>query len=143
VLWLQERIKLPAYPRGCHLITGRVLQGLPRLSEVELGMLQIFLLHTSASLTINENADPDVQLDLASGIDRLVPEQQPWRHTLEGPDDMPAHVKSSLLGCSLLIPVAGGKLQLGTWQGIYLNEHRDQGGVRSVVLTAWGNTAHP
>jgi secondary thiamine-phosphate synthase enzyme len=143
MLWLQERIKLPAYTRGCHLITGRVLQGLPRLAEMELGLLQIFLQHTSASLTINENADPDVQFDLASGIDRLVPEQQPWRHTLEGPDDMPAHVKSSLLGCSLLIPVTGGRLQLGTWQGIYLNEHRDQGGLRSLVLTAWGNAAHP
>lgn len=141
-VWAQYRVELPARQRGCHLITSTVEQHLEALARIRVGMLQIFLQHTSASLTINENADPDVRADLETALNTISPEQGlPYRHTLEGPDDMAAHVKSSLLGCSLLIPVADGRLALGTWQGIYLCEHRNHGGPRRLVLTLFGQQA--
>jgi secondary thiamine-phosphate synthase enzyme len=116
-----------------------VLAAVPRIAEVEVGLLHLFIRHTSASLTLNENASPDVRSDFESHFNAAVPEDAPyWRHTLEGPDDMPAHVKASLLGPSVTLPVAGGRLALGTWQGIYLCEHRDHGGPRSLVATLWG-----
>ncbi len=137
-MWIQRSLTLPPLPRGNHIITRRVVEALPELSRLEIGLLQVFIQHTSASLTINENADPDVPLDLASSLDAIAPEDFPHRHTCEGPDDMPAHVKSSLLGASLLIPIGRGRLLLGTWQGIYLCEHRNHGGGRSLVLTLQG-----
>lgn len=136
--WRQKQITLNARQRGFHLITSEVLAALPELSEVRIGLLHVFLLHTSASLTINENADPDVPRDLESSFNAIAPEDFPYEHTLEGPDDMPAHVKSSMLGCSLTIPVSHGRLVLGTWQGIYLCEHRNHGGRRQIVLTLEG-----
>jgi secondary thiamine-phosphate synthase enzyme len=136
--WHQETLRLPAYRRGCHLITDHVLAGLKQISEIQVGLLHVFILHTSASLTINENADPDVPLDLESSLNALAPEDFPHRHTCEGPDDMPAHVKASLMGSSLTIPIKDGRLCLGTWQGIYLCEHRNHGGQRKVVLTMQG-----
>jgi secondary thiamine-phosphate synthase enzyme len=120
------------------LITREVVAALPELRDLEIGLLHAFLQHTSASLTINENADPDVPADLDDAFIRLAPENAPYRHTCEGPDDMPAHVKSCLLGCSLSLPVAQGRLLLGTWQGIYLCEHRRHGGPRKLVLTLHG-----
>jgi secondary thiamine-phosphate synthase enzyme len=141
-MWAQSEIRLQARPRGYHLITAEVLDGLPQIAELTVGMLQLFLRHTSASLTLNENASPDVRRDFASYFDELVPaDASYWTHTLEGPDDMPAHIKASLLGCSLTIPIARGRLALGTWQAIYLCEHRDAGGPRSLVATAWGEAA--
>jgi secondary thiamine-phosphate synthase enzyme len=141
-MWLQREIRLEPRPRGFHLVTGEVLGALPELSSVGVGLLHLLIQHTSAALTLNENASPEVRRDFASWFDRAVPEDAPfWTHTLEGPDDMPAHVKASLLGPSLTIPVAGGRLALGTWQGIYLCEHRDRGGARRVVATVWGETA--
>jgi secondary thiamine-phosphate synthase enzyme len=138
-MWLQRELLLPPAPRGFHLITGNVTEALPELSGVRAGLLHVFVRHTSASLTLNENASPDVRRDFAAWFDRAVPEDAPyWTHTLEGPDDMPAHVKSSLLGPSLSLPVADGRLGLGTWQGIYLCEHRDRGGSRSLLLTLHG-----
>jgi secondary thiamine-phosphate synthase enzyme len=138
-MWAQSEIRLQERPRGYHLITREVLDGLPQIAELTVGMLQLFLRHTSASLTLNENASPDVRRDFAAYFDRAVPEDASfWTHTLEGPDDMPAHIKASLLGPSLAIPIARGRLALGTWQGIYLCEHRDSGGPRSLVATAWG-----
>jgi secondary thiamine-phosphate synthase enzyme len=136
--WVQRTLHLPAHPRGFHLITREVTAALPELSNVEIGLLHVFLQHTSASLTINENADPDVPADLESAFVAIAPEDFPYRHVAEGPDDMPAHVKSSLLGASVTIPVAKGELSLGTWQGIYLCEHRRHGGRRKLVLTLWG-----
>ena len=136
--WIQHSLALPARTRGCHLITREVLAALPELVKFRVGLLQVFIQHTSASLTINENADSDVRRDLESSLNVLAPEDFPYVHTLEGPDDMPAHVKASLMGSSVSIPVADGKLLLGTWQGIYLCEHRDRGGSRSLVLTLWG-----
>ncbi|KAI7843470.1 hypothetical protein COHA_002946 [Chlorella ohadii] len=126
--------------RGCHVITRRLLEQLPELAEMEVGLANFFVQHTSASLTINENASPDVPLDLADSLDRLAPEgtQQRYRHDDEGPDDMPAHVKSSLMGASLTLPIQHGRLALGTWQGIYLNEHRNYGGPRRLVITVQG-----
>ncbi len=138
-MWAQGEIRLDPLPRGYHLITREVLAAVPRIAQVEAGLLHLFLRHTSASLTLNENASPDVRADFAAYFDRAVPEDAPyWTHTLEGADDMPAHVKASLLGASLTIPVAGGGLALGTWQGIYLCEHRDRGGPRSLLATLWG-----
>jgi secondary thiamine-phosphate synthase enzyme len=138
-MWAQGEIRLDPYPRGFHLITREVLAAVPRIAEVEVGLLHLFIRHTSASLTLNENASPDVRADFESFFNNAVPEDAPyWTHTLEGADDMPAHVKSSLLGPSLSIPVAGGRLALGTWQGIYLCEHRDHGGPRSLVATLTG-----
>ena len=136
--WLQRTIKLPACQRGFHLITNEIVSAMPEISELSIGQLHIFLQHTSASLTINENADPDVRVDLESSIDAIAPENFPYIHTMEGPDDMPAHVKSSLLGASLTVPVTDGRLNLGTWQGIYLAEHRDYARPRRIVLTLQG-----
>lgn len=136
--WLQRQIVLPPRPRGCHLITREVLHSLPELSQIRTGLLHVFIQHTSASLTINENADTDVRSDLESSLNVLAPEDAPYVHTLEGPDDMPAHVKASLMGSSVMMPIAQGQLLLGTWQGIYLCEHRNRGGSRNLVLTLWG-----
>lgn len=135
----QKEIKLSAKSRGFHLVTEEVLQQLPEIKEVKLGFLQVFIKHTSAGLTINENADPTVREDFESHFNKMVPEDQPYyKHTFEGSDDMPAHIKAALLGTSLQIPVTNGKLNLGTWQGIYLAEHRDHGGSRKLVLTVYG-----
>jgi secondary thiamine-phosphate synthase enzyme len=141
--WIQRTISLPSHPRGFHLITGEVTAALPELASIRTGLLIVFLQHTSASLTINENADPDVPADLESSLSSLAPEDFPYRHTCEGPDDMPAHVKAALLGSSVTIPVADGELCLGTWQGIYLCEHRRHGGRRKMVLTLWGEVNTP
>lgn len=137
--WIQKEVRLPEFPRGCHLVDRHVRDALPELASLRVGLLHLFLLHTSASLAINENADPDVLRDMGLALDRLVPESWPWRHVLEGPDDMPAHVKAVLTGSSLTIPVRDGRLVLGTWQGIYLCEHRDRGGPRRLVLTLQGD----
>ncbi|MBT8385492.1 MAG: secondary thiamine-phosphate synthase enzyme YjbQ [Bacteroidia bacterium] len=136
----QKEIKLPPYKRGFHLITGTILQHIPEIKEIETGMLNVFIKHTSASLTINENADASVRTDFESHFNKMVPENAPYYiHTYEGPDDMPAHIKSSLMGASVQIPISAGRLNLGTWQGIYLCEHRNHGGARSIVITAFGN----
>jgi secondary thiamine-phosphate synthase enzyme len=138
--WVQRMIELEPRPRGFHLVTREVLEALPELADVHTGLLHLLIQHTSASLSLNENASPDVRRDLETWFDQAVPERAPyWTHTVEGPDDMPAHVKAALLGPSLTIPVAGGELALGTWQGIYLCEHRDRGGSRSVVATLLGS----
>ncbi|RLS73738.1 MAG: YjbQ family protein [Planctomycetota bacterium] len=139
MFWSQKTIRIGPYPRGFHLITREVISAVPELQNVRIGILQVFLQHTSASLTINENADPDVRTDMETALNRLVPENQPFVHTIEGPDDMPAHVKSSLLGASLMIPVSAGALALGTWQGIYLCEHRNYATPRTLVLTLQGD----
>ena len=137
--WFQRSITLKARPRGFHLVTSEVLGQLPELSRIEIGSLHLFIQHTSASLTINENVSPDVRRDLEEHMNRLVPDcASHYEHTLEGADDMPAHIKSALFGSSLTIPVSKGKLLLGTWQGIYLCEHRDQGVARQLVLTLCG-----
>ncbi|WP_297533219.1 secondary thiamine-phosphate synthase enzyme YjbQ [Thalassolituus sp.] len=138
-MWTQKTIQLKARARGFHLITREIEQALPELADVSVGLLHVFIQHTSASLTINENADPTVRVDFEEVFSRLVPENQPYyKHNDEGPDDLPAHIKSSLLGPSLTIPVTNGRLALGTWQGIYLCEHRDYGGSRRLVLTLQG-----
>ncbi len=136
--WLQREIRLPRFPRGCHLITRHVVDALPELGRVKVGLLNVFIQHTSASLSINENADPDVPVDLGRVLDSLAPENFPYRHTVEGPDDMPGHVKTSLTDSSLTVPVRDGRLALGTWQGIYLCEHRRAVGRRRLVLTIQG-----
>jgi secondary thiamine-phosphate synthase enzyme len=139
MLWHQAQIRLKPRPRGFHLITGELLAALPELGKFEIGLAHFFIQHTSASLSVNENADPDVRADLARWIDRAVPEDAPYfEHTAEGADDMPAHVKASLLGASVTIPIRGGRLALGTWQGIYLGEHRTHGGARTVIATLSG-----
>ncbi len=138
-IWLRREITLRPRPRGFHLVTDEVEDAIPELREVEVGLAHVFIKHTSAALTLNENASPDVRRDFATWFDRAVPDGAPyWTHTLEGPDDMPAHIKASLLGPSLTLPVADGRLALGTWQGIYLGEHRDRGGPRRVVATLQG-----
>ena len=137
-MWVQRTLTLPSVPRGFHLITRQITQELPEIRQIKTGFLQVFILHTSASLTINENADPDVRVDFETAMNHAVPETLPYVHTLEGPDDMPAHVKASMMGASVMIPIGEGRLQLGTWQGIYLCEHRDRGGSRRVVVTANG-----
>src|SRR3954471_5882112 len=138
-MWVQRQVTLEARPRGFHLVTREVLDAVPELSELRVGLANLLLQHTSASLTLNENASPAVRRDFRSWFDHAVPEDAPyWTHTLEGPDDMPAHVKASLLGPSVTVPVSDGRFALGTWQGIYLCEHRDSGGARSVIVTAWG-----
>ncbi|MEQ8714211.1 MAG: secondary thiamine-phosphate synthase enzyme YjbQ [Cyclobacteriaceae bacterium] len=135
----QKEIRLPAARRGFQLITREIELALPEIKELRVGMLHVFIKHTSASLTINENADPTVRQDFEAHFNEMVKENQPYyKHTYEGPDDMPAHIKSSLLGSSVTIPITDGRLNLGTWQGIYLCEHRDYGGSRSIVITAWG-----
>ena len=139
MIWTQHQIRLPALPRGFHLVTREVEEGVPELARVGVGVAHVFIRHTSASLTLNENASRDVLRDFATWFDRAVPDGASyWTHTLEGDADMPAHVKSSLLDSSLTIPVSDGRLALGTWQGIYLCEHRDHGGSRSLVVTVWG-----
>ncbi|MBB6521975.1 secondary thiamine-phosphate synthase enzyme YjbQ [Pseudoteredinibacter isoporae] len=138
-MWVQKEISLRAKSRGFHLVTQEVMAALPELSSVEMGLLHVFIRHSSASLTLNENADPTVRQDFESYFNRAVKEDEPYyRHTYEGSDDMPAHIKSSLLGSSVSIPVGDGELLLGTWQGIYLGEHRDHGGSRQLVLTLQG-----
>ena len=136
----QKEIQLRRFTRGFHLITNEVLQAIPELREIQTGQLQVFIKHTSASLTINENADYTVRTDFESHINKMIPENAPYyQHTYEGADDMPAHIKASLLGSSVQIPITNGRLNLGTWQGIYLGEFRDYGGERSLVLTAMGD----
>ena len=138
-MWVQRSVRLSPVPRGFHLVTREVEDAVPELERVQVGLAHIFVKHTSASLTLGENASPDVLRDYESWFDRAVPEGADyWTHTIEGPDDMPAHIKSSLLGSSLTIPVSGGSLALGTWQGIYLCEHRDRGDARELVVTVWG-----
>jgi secondary thiamine-phosphate synthase enzyme len=141
-VWLQRTIELEAQPRGFHLVTEEILDALPELEELRVGILHLLIQHTSASLTLNENASPEVRRDFRAWFDQAVPERAPyWTHTLEGDDDMPAHLKAALLGPSLTLPLSDGSLALGTWQGIYLCEHRDHGGPRSLVATAWGEGA--
>jgi len=136
--WLQTEIRLAPRPRGFHLITAEVAAAVGSLDSLRVGLLHVFIQHTSASLSINENADPDVPRDLEMAFTRIARDDFPYRHTLEGPDDMPAHVKASLLGSSVTVPIRDGRLCLGTWQGIYLCEHRDRGGPRRLVLTLQG-----
>lgn len=136
----QKEIQLPEFNRGYHLITNILLEVLPELKNIKVGQFQAFIKHTSASLTINENADPTVRMDFESHINKMIPENMPYyKHDYEGADDMPAHIKSSILGCEVQIPINNGQLNLGTWQGVYLGEHRNYGGRRKVVLTAFGN----
>jgi secondary thiamine-phosphate synthase enzyme len=138
-VWVQRRIGLRARARGVHLVTREVVEALPELGDLEVGIAHLFIQHTSASLALNENASPDVRTDLEAWLDHAVPEGTPYfRHTLEGRDDMPAHVKAVLVGESLTLPIAQGRLDLGIWQGVYLCEHRDAGGPRSIVATLWG-----
>ena len=139
-MWVQREITLDSRPRGFHLVTREITGALPELGQVEVGLLHLLIRHTSASLALNENASPDVRRDFESYFNAAVPEDAPyWTHTVEGADDMPAHIKASLLGPSLTLPVSRGRLALGTWQGIYLCEHRNHGGSRSVVATLWGS----
>ena len=140
-MWIQEEVKLKARPRGFHLVTDEVLEAVPDLERLRVGVAHLFIRHTSASLTLNENADSKVLRDFRAWIDRAVPEDADyWTHGRdEGSEDMPAHVKTALLGTSLTLPVADGRLALGTWQGIYLCEHRDEGGPRKLLVTAWGD----
>lgn len=138
-MWLQKEISLAAKPRGFHLVTDELLRELPELKNFRVGVMNVFILHTSASLTLNENADPTVRRDFESFFNRAVPEDEPYYlHQDEGSDDLPAHIKSSLLGASLNIPIADGRPRLGTWQGIYLCEHRNYGGKRRLVVTLQG-----
>lgn len=138
-MWLQKEITLKHRPRGFHLITEELLRELPELCNFKVGMMNVFILHTSASLTLNENADPTVRQDFEGYFNRAVPEDEPYyRHQDEGSDDLPAHIKSSLLGSSLNIPISNGQPRLGTWQGIYLCEHRNHGGNRRVTVTMQG-----
>ena len=137
--WLQREVRLEPRPRGFHLVTDEIVSAVPELERFEMGMVHVFIRHTSASLTLNENASPAVRRDFRAWVDQVVPEDVAyWTHTLEGPDDMPAHIKASVLGPSVSVPIAGGRLALGTWQGIYLCEHRNSGGPRDVIVTAWG-----
>jgi len=136
--WYQREITLKPRPRGVHLVTSEVVEALPELRKLQIGVAHLFIRHTSASLTLNENASPDVRRDFESWFNAAVREDFAWTHTLEGPDDMPAHIKAALMGTSLSLPISGGRLALGTWQGIYLCEHRDRGGARSLVVTLSG-----
>lgn len=139
-MWAQKEITLPKHSRGFHIITNHIIKELPQIKGISAGLLHIFIKHTSASLTINEDADPTVRVDFESHFNETVPENAPYyRHTLEGSDDMPAHLKSAILGSSVTIPISNGKINLGTWQGIYLCEHRDRGGNRKIMLTINGN----
>ena len=140
MIWVQQKITIPAQRRGFHLITSLIEHEIEELAQIDIGLLHVFIQHTSASLTINENADPDVQVDLESSISAIAPENFPYIHTMEGPDDMPAHVKASLLGASVSVPIYNGRLLLGTWQGIYLAEHRDRASSRNLILTLQGTT---
>ena len=140
MFWHQVNLKLPPHQRGFHLVTAAICEALPEISQLTHGLLHVFIQHTSASLSINENADPDVAEDLEMAFNAIAPEDLPYIHTMEGPDDMPAHVKASMLGSNLSIPVRDGRLALGTWQGIYLCEHRNRATARSLVLTLLGET---
>ncbi len=141
-MWVQRQIGLAPRPRGFHLVTREIMAELPELEAMRVGMLHLLIQHTSASLALNENASPAVRRDFESWINQAVPERAPyWTHTLEGSDDMPAHIKATLIGPALTVPVSNGRPALGTWQGIYLCEHRDHGGRRRVVATAWGEGA--
>jgi secondary thiamine-phosphate synthase enzyme len=138
-MWVQRDIELGRRPRGFHLVTGEVVSSLPEIEDLAVGVVHLFIRHTSASLTLNENASADVRHDFESWFDEAVPERASyWTHTLEGPDDMPAHIKAALLGSSLSLPVRDGALALGTWQGIYLGEHRDRASARTLTATLWG-----
>lgn len=137
-MWIHRPLELKPRKRGFHLVTDEIVAALPELAQVRCGLLHVFIQHTSASITINENADPDVPADLEQSFNTLAPEDFPHRHTIEGPDDMPAHVKASLLGSSITVPVHRGRLCLGTWQGIYLCEHRNRASSRQLVLTLQG-----
>ena len=138
--WHQTQVRLKPRPRGFHLVTSEIVAALPELAEFQVGLAHLFIQHTSASLAINENADPDVRGDMERWFSRAVPENAPYfEHTTEGPDDMPAHIKALLAGTAVTIPIRGGRLALGTWQGIYLGEHRDQGGASTVVVTLMGD----
>ncbi len=142
MIWLQTQITLDPYRRGFHLITNEVSARLDGLGRIRRGLLHLFIQHTSAALTINEDASPDVLRDFERHFNQMVPEEAPyWEHTIEGPDDMPAHIKSSLLGNSVTIPIADGEMLLGTWQGIYLCEHRDRARGRTLLATAFGSSA--
>lgn len=135
----QQSISLRERRRGYHIITEEVIHALPQIAELKTGMCQVFIQHTSASLCINENADPTVRRDFEMYFNKIAPENDPdYQHNDEGPDDMPAHLKAAMLGCSVSIPIRNGRLALGTWQGIYLCEHRNYGGSRQLVVTAWG-----
>lgn len=135
----QKEIQLPEFKRGYHLITDIIVNEVPEFKNISIGSLQVFIKHTSASLTINENADPTVRMDFESHINKMVPENMPYyKHDYEGSDDMPAHIKNSILGCQIQIPITNGGLNLGTWQGIYLGEHRNYGGRRNIVVTIIG-----
>ena len=136
--WSQHLITLKARPRGVHLVTREIAEQVPELGDLRVGLAHVFIRHTSASLTLNENASPDVRRDFETWFNVAVPEDFAWTHTLEGPDDMPAHVKAALMGSSLSLPISRGRLALGTWQGIYLCEHRDHGGARSLLATLTG-----
>jgi secondary thiamine-phosphate synthase enzyme len=137
--FFQKEIHLSPRSRGFHLVTREILEQLPELSEYSVGMANIFICHTSASLTLNENADPDVRVDFESHFNEYVPENAPYYvHTIEGPDDMPAHIKASLLGSSVTVPVTNGRFNVGTWQGVYLCEHRNHGGSRKLIVTIYG-----
>ncbi len=138
-MWKQKQITLPNYPRGFHLITDLIINEIPEIRDISTGLLHVFIQHTSASLTINEDADPTVRTDFEAHFNTTIPENAPYyRHTLEGSDDMPAHLKSSILGSSVSVPITDGRLNLGTWQGIYLCEHRNHGGSRNIILTITG-----
>ena len=138
-MWIQKEIILQPRQRGFHLITDEVIKNIPELIDISIGSLSIFIKHTSASLTINEDADPTVRIDFESYFNEAVPENAPYyKHTIEGPDDMPAHIKSSILGSSITVPISDGKLNLGTWQGIYLCEHRNKKPTRKIVITING-----
>jgi secondary thiamine-phosphate synthase enzyme len=141
MMWFQKQIVLAAKRRGFHLVTREIVDQLPEMKSLKVGLLHVFIQHTSASLTINENADPDVRVDMEMAANHLVPESLPYVHTVEGRDDMPAHVKGSLMGFSLSIPINHGQLAFGTWQGIYLCEHRNHGGPRRLVLTLHGDAS--
>ncbi|ALJ06723.1 secondary thiamine-phosphate synthase [Pseudalgibacter alginicilyticus] len=139
MIFFQKQIKLKAYPRGFHLITNAILDVIPEIEDIKMGQMQVFIKHTSASLTINENADDTVRADFESHFNKMVPENAPYyQHTYEGSDDMPAHIKASVLGASVQIPITNGQLNLGVWQGIYLCEHRNYAGSRNMVITAYG-----
>lgn len=139
-MWVQKEIRLKARQRGFHLVTDEIVRQLPELASYSIGLLHVFIKHTSASLTINENADPTVRMDFESFFNRAVPENEPYyEHTLEGSDDMPSHIKSSILGSSVTIPVTKGQLNLGMWQGIYLCEHRNHAAGREIVITLQGD----
>jgi len=143
-IWIQEDVRLEPRPRGFHLVTREVEAAVPGLGRIAVGLAHVFIRHTSASLTLNENASADVRRDFETWFDEAVPEDAPyWTHTLEGPDDMPAHIKASLLGSGVTVPVRDGSFAVGTWQGIYLCEHRDSGGPRRLTVTAFGEESPP